>query len=91
MLNPFKKHQPPQIAFTESIHLTNSMKTLVASTHCPACTQLSLELVRFEKGHLKVSDAFETEVHCGNCHFVGISNNLNFQFQQINSKGKARA
>lgn len=87
MLNPFKKHNPPQVAFTESITLTNSMKMLVASTKCPACNQLTLELVRAEQG----SKAYVTEVHCGNCYFTGESNSTGFLFKNVNSKGKARA
>ena len=87
MFNPFKKHNPPQMAFTESVALTNSMKTLVTQTKCPACNQFTLELVRAEQG----SKAYVTEVNCSNCHFIGESNSTGFQFKNVNSKGKARA
>jgi predicted RNA-binding Zn-ribbon protein involved in translation (DUF1610 family) len=63
-----------------------SMKGQVAHTTCPACGQKTLELVRTEQG----TKLFETEVHCGNCNFSGISNSLGFQFNRVNSKGKAR-
>jgi predicted RNA-binding Zn-ribbon protein involved in translation (DUF1610 family) len=84
MLNLFKK-QKPQQAFTESIALTNSMKALVSATRCPACGQLTLGVVRAEQG----TKAFETEVQCSNCLFTGLSNSTGFQFNQVNSKGRA--
>jgi predicted RNA-binding Zn-ribbon protein involved in translation (DUF1610 family) len=85
MINPFKQHQMPQQSFTHSIQLTNSMKALVSQTSCPACTQKTLQLMRSEQG----TKAFETQVSCSNCHFTGISNSTGFQFNNVNSKGKA--
>ena len=82
----FKPKLKPETVFSESIAQTVSMKAQVAATPCPACNQKRLELLRAEQG----TKAFETEVHCGNCNFHGISNSTGFQFLKVNSKGKAR-
>jgi hypothetical protein len=79
--------QKPQQTFTKSIMLTNSMKALVSQTSCPACQQRTLNLVRA----IENTKAFETEVNCSNCSFVGFSNNMGFEFKNVNSKGKAMA
>jgi hypothetical protein len=61
------------------------MKALVKQTSCPSCHQLTLDLART----IENTKAFETEVFCSNCNFTGFSNNMGFEFKNINSKGKA--
>jgi hypothetical protein len=76
----------PEDSFVDSVFTAKSMRMVVEGNACPACKQQTLVLGQYVTGPA----GWEASVHCSNCLFKGVVNNLGFQFLNVDSKGKAR-
>jgi len=60
-------------------------KNHLSSISCPACTQKTLKLEKYEQG----PEGWLAVLSCGNCNFQGQMSDKGFSFTEVSSKGKA--
>ena len=80
------KRRRAEPTFTETLSEIERFKTLVATSHCPGCTQQTLKVDKFTH----TSSGWDVAVFCTNCPMKGVVNSNGFSFEGLEKDGKAR-
>lgn len=81
-----QKRRGMTAVWNKEIAEANQFRKLVEKTECPACEKTLLKLRKFERG----PRGYEAEVICEGCNFSALLNSAWTNFENIDSKGRAR-